>query len=647
MPELTHHAAPATRRRTPGRAGVRLAALITLVVGCWLAGGTAAHAEDPFPLPDELVDQVGVMEDEAAVRAAQERLFEEADLQLFVVYVDNFGGLSGPEWADQTAELSHLGDRDLLVAVATGERSWGDSVAEGSGLSEGQLDDVAAERIEPALREDDWDGAAIGAAEGYLEAANAPSRGWVGAAGVGGVALLGYGAFRGQRWLRQRREQAEVEEAIAETAQRVGGQLVALDTALTAAEGELQYAEAEFAPEVTAPFREALTTSRQESLEAFGLQEQIAGQDPGQESDSIRDRYRNLEQLIHRAGTRLDEHATAFNELRALADRAPQRIEELTAALAGASSRVNDGLSVAAARADLPSGQRAGLEAMGEQARVQQGHADRALAQARERVEAGEPEDAVLPLKAAEEALAGLTARADQLSDLDVLLAQWRQLLTAAADSLTQDVADAERLAPQDPAVNGPAQEARAALAQVGDGAEDPVELAEGLGDIERRLDAALVPYREAEERRLKEVKAAQDQLVRTESRVRSMESELAVNRSYATATALTRASEARALLTEGRTLLETDPAQAHTALRDAASRAASALNSIHDVRHNADTSSSSGGWGSTWSASRSRSRSSSRRSRRSSSSSRSRSRSRSSSRRSSRSSRSSRGGRF
>lgn len=647
MPDVAHPAVP-TRSRAPRRFRlwrIRFAALLTVVASGWLVGGAAAHAEEPFPLPDELVDQVGAVEDEAAVRAAQDRLFEEADLQLFVVYVDNFGGLSGPEWADQTAELSHLGDHDLLVAVATGERSWGDSIADGSGLSDDQLDDVASERIEPALRSDDWDGAAIGAAEGYLEAATAPSRAWVGFAGVGGVALLGFGAFRGRRWLRQRREQAEVEEALEETAQRVGGQLVALDTALTAAEGELQYAEAEFAPDLTAPFREALTASREESLEAFRLQEQIAGLDPEQETASIRDRYRTLEQLVARAGARLDEHATAFNELRALADRAPQRIEELTAGLAGAASRVRDGLAVAAARADLPAGQRAGLDAMAEEARTLQDHADHALEQARERVAAGEPEDAVLPLKAAEEALAGLTARADQLSDLDALLVQWRQLLTAAGDSLTQDVADAERLAPQDPSVSGPAQDARAALARVGDGAEDPVELAEDLGDIERRLDAALGSYREAEERRLKELRAAKDQLTRTEARVRSMESELAANRTYATATALARASEARALLTEGHALLETDPAGAHTTLRDAASRAASALNSIRDVRHNAESRTSSSGWGSSWGGSRSGSRSS--RSRRSRSSSRSRSRSRSSSRRSSRSSRSSRGGRF
>lgn len=624
-------------------AAARVTALLgTLTVG-WLLTSAPAYAVEPFTLPDELVDQSAVIQDEAAVRAAQDRLFDGTGLQLFVVYVDDFSGLSGPEWADQTAELSGLGDKDLLVAVATQDRSWGDSISHDSGLSDGQLDDVAADFIEPELRANDWDGAAIGAAEGYLEAATAPSTGWYGVAGVGGVALAGYGLHRGRKWSRARKAREEQQESLEQSSQRIGGLLVALDSALTAAEGELQYAEAEFSPDLTTPFREALTASRQESLEAYRLRETIGQQDPETDYASMVDRYRSLEQLVTRAGARLDEHATAFNELRALADRAPQRIEELVAAFAAVSLRAQDGVALAEARADLPTGQRERIGVVSHECQGLHAQGRQALEQARERVAAGEPEDAVMPLKAAEEALSGLTGRADLLGDLDALQAQWSELLSTAAASLSRDVADAARLAPQDPAVTQPAQDARTALARVGDPGEDPVELAQDLGDIERALDGALGTYREAEERRLKEVKAATDQLARSRATVDAMRAELSSNRAHANNTALSRASEAQSLLAQGEALIDTDPGQAHPILREAANRASSAMNSISSVRASAQESSSSG-WGSSWSGSSSSSRSRSRN--RSRSRSRS-SRSRSSSRRSSRSSRSSRGGRF
>ncbi|WP_109473329.1 TPM domain-containing protein [Ornithinimicrobium cavernae] len=647
MPDTSHHRARGRTVGTPALrlppAAARLLALLALLTGGWLLTGTAAYAEEPFPLPDELVDHAGVLRDEAAVRDAQDRLFDETGLQLFVVYVDDFGGLSGPDWAAETAEVSHLGDRDLLVAVAVQERSWGDSIADGSGLSGSQLDAVASDFIEPALRNSDWDGAAIAAAEGYLKEATAPSTFWFGTAVVGGLAAAGYGVHRTRGWARRRKERAEERETLEETAQRVGGQLVRLDTALTAAEGELQYAEAEFSPELTSPFRAALATSREEAIEAYRLQERIAGADAEENHAGVVELYAELEELVTRAGDRLDEHASAFNELRALADRAPQRIEELSAAFATASTRVEDGLAVASARTDLPAGQHARLERLTQECSTLAARGEQALARAGERVTAGAPEEAVPPLKAAEEALSGLTARADRLSDLDALLDRWRGLLRDAADSLARDIADADRLAPQDPEVTRAAQAARTALGRVTDPAEDPVELTEELGDLEHGLDLALASHRQAEERHLKAVRSATDQLARSRARVEAMERELSRNRAYASSTALSRSTEARALLSQGEALLQTEPVQADSLLRDAAQRASSALNSIQNIREDAEAS-TSGGWGSSWSGSSGRSH---RRSRtRSRTSSRSRSRSRSS-RSSSRSSRSSRGGRF
>lgn len=655
-----------TLRATPNRGGTqtaaptlrawRLLATAAAVAMAWLLTAGPAQAEDPFSLPEELVDHAGVVEDEAAVRAAQDELFDETGKQLWVVYVDDFSGMSGPDWAEQTAILSHLGPDDLLLAVAVQERSFADSVDSEAGFSDAQLDRIVSDRIEPALRDDDWDGAAIAAAEGFQHEDSAGSRTvlWL----VGGVAVLGAGVLgvrRYRTWSRARTAREEREATLEETAQRVGSELVALDTALNAAEGELQYAEAEFSPELTAPFREALATSREESLEAYRLREQIAQMDAEQDHAGVMERYQSLEKLVTEAGERLDEHATAFNDLRRLADRAPERVTELTSALERAAVRLDEVAGVLSGRQDLPAGQRERLDGVVAQSRELLSEGAGQVEQARQQVVAGSPEDSVGHLKAAEQSLSTITEQTDGLADLDQLVAQWRQLLSEAAASLRQDVEDADRLAPQDHGVQAAAAPAREALGRVSSQAEDPVDLAEELADIERGLDAALAGHREAEERHRKAVQHATRQMTRTRSRIETMDSELRSARSLATSNALANAQRAREQFATGQALLDSDPTQADVQLREAGNLAGSVLTSLRSARpRRSATGSSNSGWGGSWwggagtgyAVGRSRSRSSSRRrsSSRSSSSRRSSSRS---SRRSGGGRRSSRGGRF
>ena len=92
-----------------------------------------------------------------------------------MVYVDEFTGTSSDQdWANETAIMSGLGDRDILLAIATEERIYSVSVADAFPLTDDQLDDVAGSSLIPALRDDDWEGGAVAYAGG-LSGALAPS----------------------------------------------------------------------------------------------------------------------------------------------------------------------------------------------------------------------------------------------------------------------------------------------------------------------------------------------------------------------------------------------------------------------------------------------------------------------------------------
>ncbi|EDX21756.1 conserved hypothetical protein [Streptomyces sp. Mg1] len=116
----------------------------------------------------QITDRVGALGDRRpAVVAALDKLYADRKIQLFVTYVNDFSGRSAQSWADATAQKNGLGQDDVLLAVATGARQYAYSADVDSGFTEEQLASVARTAIEPALQQNDWAGAAIGAANGY------------------------------------------------------------------------------------------------------------------------------------------------------------------------------------------------------------------------------------------------------------------------------------------------------------------------------------------------------------------------------------------------------------------------------------------------------------------------------------------------
>ncbi len=151
-------------------AAARILLSTLLAAWCLAVPAAPASAEDPVRLSrdGQITDRVGALGNRTNdVEAALDRLYDTRRVQLFVVYVRDFSGRPGQSWADATAGQNGLGSDDVLLAVATHDRQYAYSVDQGSRLTDAQLDDVARTAIEPALRGNDWAGAAVGAANGY------------------------------------------------------------------------------------------------------------------------------------------------------------------------------------------------------------------------------------------------------------------------------------------------------------------------------------------------------------------------------------------------------------------------------------------------------------------------------------------------
>ena len=176
-----------------------------------LLSGGPALAEDPFRLDEQLVDEAGVVGDEAEVSNALEELQAEDGTQLFVVFVDTFEGLDAGQWMSETGDLSGLGGNDAILAVAVEDRSYAFTLPSGSELTTDEANSLAGQAVEPEFGEGDWAAGAVAFAD-ILRTGEAPGSGGSDSGGggallvVGAIALAGGGAYLVSRARRRKRE---------------------------------------------------------------------------------------------------------------------------------------------------------------------------------------------------------------------------------------------------------------------------------------------------------------------------------------------------------------------------------------------------------------------------------------------------------
>ena len=338
-----------------------LSLLATILLAVTLLAPSAV-AESPFRLPDYVTDNAGVLSDrqQAEVQKAVDQLYSERHVRLWVVFVESFTPQGAVGWAQQARTISDLGNEDAILAVATGQRSYAFLVpSAAAGGSSTRVDDIRRDRIEPALRNNDWAGAATAAATGLANLGKSGGKG-------GGLSLLPMLVLVGigllviaalMFWSRRRR--AKRHEADVVAAKNVDptdpaalasvpiGALddlsksivVEVDNAVRTSANELVLAVEEFGESQTAPFAAAVDSARTTLKQAFAVRQKLDDDVP-EPLPERRDLLTRVVVSAAKANRELETQTTAFHQMRDLVFNAPERLDTLTQQLVTVTARL-------------------------------------------------------------------------------------------------------------------------------------------------------------------------------------------------------------------------------------------------------------------------------------------------------------------
>ena len=554
---------------------------------------TRLATDPPGNLDEQVTDAAGVLAGEVpALEQSLEQLRTEHGLQLFVVFVDSFDGITGEEWARATFQASGMGGDDVLLAVAVRDRRFSTWTTSESRLTAEQDRIVRSEFIEPALSSDDWAGAVEGAVDGYSRAAE----GLLGNAGtgtgtsrdgggggfplwllvpVGGVALLVARRRRGRHapqgdspdWRPATSDEAPdvpTEQLRRETA----AALVDLDDAVRSSAEELAFAEAQFGVQATRGFKQALDEARQHAAEAFRLQRALSEEDRsgGLDESTLRSRLRAILALAADADRTLDAQEAEFTRLRGLEATVPQFLDELRGRLEEVRRQVPvaeqelAGLSVQHSDTAL-----ATVRGNVDHAQRLLGSVEGFLTTGHEHVASGNRAAAVAAARAAEEAIGQADALLSAVARAREELALASDRIDAALASLSSDVADAERLGADDQLTTTTLEQARSAITAGRDARDggDSLAALRRLTRAEHDLDNALARYREEDDRVGRSRQLLDQRLDPVRTRLESIDATIQSRRGAIGPEARTHMAEAVRLYNAAVDLVTEDPARA------------------------------------------------------------------------------------
>ncbi|WP_010040444.1 MULTISPECIES: TPM domain-containing protein [Streptomyces] len=597
---------------------------VVLAAGCWtLSSASAAFADAPVDLAREgqITDRVGALGSrEPEVARALARLVDEHQLQLFVVYVDDFSGRPPQQWANQTASRNELGADAALLSVATGDRQYA-YVDASSPLTRQGLAEVDATAVAPALRQNDWAGAAIGAARGYgavlsgqpvpavavTPGEDDPGRGEGAGVAQGGwlfflllpaaLALFAYALFR--RRVRKAAVPRDGEEtwggphpdSLADLDARARQALVQTDNAVRTSQEELGFAAAQFGDEATRPFTEAVETAKQELTAAFRLRQQL---DDAYPEDDVT-RLQMVQEILARcarANRLLDEKADDFDRLRAFERNAPQALAAAQAAfdttsgrLAGARSALDAMRERYAASATEPVGTDL------EQADSRLAFAHDSLEQARQAVEHDDNGAAAIRVRAAEAAVAQAGRLLDAVERRAQELADAAGALPGALTETNADLAEARGVLQGANELPTAALQGRIARAEtvatevrmaMDSGRYDPIDALRRVEEADAGLDEALMGAQESEQGTRRARALLERAMLSAQSSVGAAVDYIITNRGAVGSQARTRLAEAQRRLQQAQALsgqgVRADPHQALTEAQQADTLAQDAL---------------------------------------------------------------------
>ena len=586
----------ARERRTGTRGWRRVAVAGAALLGVLMTGfaATAPTAQAVPPLTSiggPITDQTGVLSAHTdEIMKALDNVAAKTNYQLYVVFVQSFDGMDGHSWAAQTAVQSRLGTYDTILAVAVQDRLYGYAVDPASGLTDAQTT-VIQNAIVDKLRQNDWSGAVIAGANQLA-----------GGAGAGGnnsaiwivlLLLVVVGTVIVVIVVRSRRTAAQAAptaDALArltvpELTQRAGAALVALDNGMRSSQDELGFAQAEFGLEATDPFRAALASAKQDAAQAFAIQQKLNDSEPETEPEQ-RALLVQLLGLANHASGELDAQTKSFDELRDLANRAGQVLDDTEQRASEVEQRLpvaQQTLSTLAAT--YPASALASIASTPDHVTALLTAAREAIAKGRTTLTSGNKNQAVGFARVGQNAIAQAAKLLDTVDGAPQALSQAADALNKRIASISSDLADVQRLGAADAGVADAAKEAQAALEQAKavSAGGDPLAAIDRLSTAETALDNALVPTRTREVANQRAAAATQSILAQVQSLTGQANTYVNARRGAIGTDARTRLSEATRLAGVAQQALTTNPTQAYSAATQALSYAQQALQLAQD----------------------------------------------------------------
>lgn len=318
--------------------------LTVLTVGLVCAPG--ATAEPPLRLPTYVTDNADALDaaSESQVQGAIDRLYDDKRLRLWVVYVETFSGQNAQTWAQTTFQRSDLGSQDVILAVATVDRAYA-LLGPNEALRGIDVDQVRRDLVEPMLRNGNWAGAAVAAADGMAGGSGSGSVSWVSMLVI--LGLIGLAVAILVLWQRRRRRKRREAEFAA--AQRVDPAdpnalaavsldalddlsrkiVVDVDNEMRTSESELALAVEEFGEQDTAAFTRAVANARATLAQALNVRHILDDAVP-ETPQQRRDLLTRVIVAAAKADQELEAQRESFAALRDLVINAPVRLDTLT-----------------------------------------------------------------------------------------------------------------------------------------------------------------------------------------------------------------------------------------------------------------------------------------------------------------------------
>jgi hypothetical protein len=571
------------------RLTVVLGLLAVLLVGV----ASPALAAPPTAVTGRITDTAGVLKGQTAdISAAIDRLQAKTGISEYVVFVPSFDGVLGEQWAKQTAQLSGLGPKDVLLAVAVSDTPHHYAVHRGDAVPADKVSSVAVDKVKPKLASGDWGGAAIALSDGL----GGGSSSGIGSGAVaflvvlvlilGAGGLYMFGRFRRRR--RQELQAAPVPAAPPDpyagvsTEQlnyRASSALLDLDERVRSGAVNADYARSYFGEEAVPGFDAGLAQSRDELAKAFTIRQELDDDIPEDEPTQRR-MLTELLKLTDAAGERLKSQAAALDELRERERTAPQAAEELGRRIADLQrrmptqeQRIADLQRRYAAVAVSPVTENV------REAGVRLAAASQALELARQDQASGQVGRSVGRLRGAEDAAGQSATLLDAIDRLAGDLTTAEQRVAAARAETETDLAEARAMVGDGDRSGLPPLIARAeaalaaadaAVRPAGGSLPDPLSALRQIEDADAALEQALSVARDAQTQSRRAAEALDQAMLTARSTLAAADDFIGTRRGAVGPTARTRLAEAARHLDAAEGLARQDPSAALREAREA-----------------------------------------------------------------------------